>query len=292
MSTRLDTTSPHRMLPQTISSKLLPTDTESGLTKKEIAMKQLVKFFQNLLAAMFWAAITVAVFYHFFPKVYAVAAYSTGLLPVTQKIKEAAPDLYFAYQERLLEKGETLLKEKRDQLSANRGRVQEKLAEYQDKIKKIERLINQARAIYQANPAANEYRFIGKRYTPEAFSAQILVLGGQKKASEQAIAKLDHARTEIDKAWVAIAQKDSELSSDRARLETARILWETDHLLGDLRVETDLSDIEEMGDYTLRTVDELLKDAANLESAETAPAPTQAHEGLSPEALAILGITQ
>ena len=254
-------------------------------------MKQLVKFFQNLLAALFWAAITVAVFYNFFPKVYAVAAYGTGLLPVTQKIKDAAPDLYFAYQERMLEKAEGLLKQKRDQLSANRRRVQEKMAEYQEKIHKIQSLLNQARTVYQSNPNASAYLFIGKRYAPGEFSAQILVLDGQKKASEEAVAKLDRARTEIDKTWVAIAKKDSQLSADRARLETARILWETDHLLGDLRVDTDLSQIEKMGDYTLRTVDELLADAKAIET-KPAPATASAAESLSPEALAVLGIGQ
>jgi len=246
-------------------------------------MKIITTTFTALWSAIFIAALS----YYFFPAGYAFAAYQSGLLPVTERIKEASPSQWYDHQEGLLAQANEQLDQNRERLSANRGRLQKESALYRDKAEQAQALLKQASDLYQANPNAGVYRFIGKEYSPSSFSAQVVVLKGQLDAANESIAALERAQIKLEETWVTVAKKAAQVSADRTRLATARVLWDTKRILGSLEIDLDLGEIHELSRHDIRTVEELIDDAARIQPAAVATAPTQGN-GMTAEALAIL----
>jgi len=240
------------------------------------------------LFGLIWSVIIIgALSYYFFPAGYAFAAYHSGVLPVTDHIKQASPGLWYEYQELLLSQATEQLSQNRDRLSENRDRLQSEAAIYQDKAHQAQVLLAQARELYKTSPNAGSFRFIGKEYTPSAFSVQVVVLKGQLDAANQSIAALQGARVKLEDTWVMVAKKSAQLSADHTRLATARILWDTKRILGGLEIDVDLGEVREISRHDIRTVEELLEDAARIQPPSASPDVSQGND-LTAEAIAIL----
>lgn len=244
-------------------------------------------FFRNTFA-LIWAAVIIAgLSYRFFPAGYAYAAYNSGFLPVTEYVKEASPGLWFDHQESLLGRAAEQLNHNRDRLSENRARLQQEAATYQEQAKQAKRLLTRAKELHRRTPNAEQYSFIGKDYTPGNFSAQVVVLKGQLDAANQSVQALEQARVKLDETWMTVAKKTAQVSADKTRLATARILWDTKRILSSLELDLDLGAIEEISRHDIRTLEELMDDAARIPNAQPAVAQVQGNR-MTDEALAIL----
>lgn len=237
---------------------------------------------------LLWSLIIlIAGSYYLFPSGYAFAAYHSGLLPITPKIKAAAPDLWYNQQEALLTQANEQLKQNRSRLSENRDRINSEITHYQHKAKQAHELLLQANELYQQRPDAETYYFIGKDYAPGSFSAQVVVLKGQKDAADQAVAALEQARLKLDETWIKVAKKSSQLSADQTRLSTARILWNSKRVLSELDIELDVEEVKAISEHDIRTVEELIDDASRIQTPKTRLVSSDELK-LSSEALAIL----
>lgn len=245
------------------------------------------KVLRDTFAVIWMLVIIGGLVYHFFPAGYAYAAYHSGFLPVTVRIKESSPGLWFDYQESLLARAGEQLDRNRQRLSENRALLQKEAATYQEKAEQARRLLTKAKALYQTTPEAESFSFIGKAYTPGNFSAQIVVLKGQLDAANQSVEALDQARVKLDETWMTVAKKTAQVSADQTRLATARILWDTKRILGSLELDLDLGEIDQISQHDIRTLEELINDAAKVPASQPRVAQAQGKQ-MTDEALAIL----
>jgi hypothetical protein len=126
-------------------------------------MNYIIQLSRSLISAGIVGFVAVAGIYHFAPSAYAYAAYHIGPLPMTNKVKKASPDIWFQWQEERLEVANAELKGHRDDLSRSRVSIERKDADYQHKGRQVNELLVEARKLFQANPDAKEFYFVGKQ---------------------------------------------------------------------------------------------------------------------------------
>ncbi|MCV6590452.1 MAG: hypothetical protein OIF57_15730 [Marinobacterium sp.] len=240
------------------------------------------------IIGVFWAVgITLGALYVLWPQGYAMTAHYVEILPMTDKAKEAAPDIWLAHKEAMLKRADSQLKKTRDRLASNRKLTDRKIAEYRKQERRSKAMLAQARSIYNRDPAAKRFYFIGKDYSASSFSTQLQVIQSEMEAARESLRSLEHAKEQVNNAWATVAKKDAQLSADIARLSTARILLESQNLLGDLDITTDFDDLNAISEHDIRTIEELILDADKLPVRPVVPADV-GDTGLSEEAMRIL----
>jgi len=240
------------------------------------------------IIGFFWAlGITIGALYAFWPQGYAMVASHVEVLPITDKVKEAAPDVWLKQKEAKLKRAGSQLKKKRDRLASNRKLTDRKIAEYHKQEQRSKGMLAQARSLYNRDPAATRFYFIGKDYSASSFSTQLQVIQSELDAARASLRSLEHAKEQVNSTWATLAKKSAQLSADITSLSTARILWESQHLLGDLDITTDFEGLNAISEHDIRTIEELIMDAEKLPVRPVAPAAA-GDTGLSEEAMRIL----
>ncbi len=242
------------------------------------------------IVALTWSAsMATGAIYNFFPEAYAAVAYHSSVLPITEKVKKAAPSMWYRYQSARLNSASKSLSQSRRRMQQNRSEIEAKREQYQSQLDRSEQLLNAAKGIYSDQAGTNSYQFIGKRYTPGTFSAQVIVLNEQVNATRASLQALQKAGLKLDQVWSRVAKKEAQLSADKTRLATAQTMWDTQKLLSSFDMEFDLEGLDEItqtNEFELRTVEELLSDASHIRQRHDAAATPE--KQLSNEALAIL----
>ncbi len=250
-------------------------------------MNMITKPISQMIGLAWALGMTIGALYFFWPQAYAVTAYHSGFLPMTEKVKEVSPEVWFKYQENLLSNAEVTLTALRGRLSNNNSTIDKKSGEYRKQERASQALLDKATALYQKAPDASSFTFIGKEYTPASFSTQVVVLKSQLDGARESLRLLEQAKEKLSAAWIDVAKKDAQISADLSRVATARVLWDTQKLLSDLEISVDFDDLSTMSEHDIRTVEELIKDSERLPMQPSAT-DTSAAGGMSDEALKIL----
>jgi hypothetical protein len=224
--------------------------------------------------------------YQALPSAYGYVAFTMGL-PVTERIKQAAPEDYLAHQARRLHTAEASYNQNRAAVKQQRERIQAALAANEQPLAAARYWLAEARKAYQARPDSPAFDLAGKQYTPAQFGQQVVLLQDQVQAYEHAGRQLRESDGQLNHLEVDLVKAQSSLQADRVRLDSARLSWETRRVLDDfdldLALPADVADQVRTSDYILRSAQELSSDQATL-----APEGRQPDTGLSSEALAIL----
>jgi len=227
--------------------------------------------------------------FQFSPSVYASFAYKFGL-PITEDIKKANPGAFLSYQTKLLSQGERKMKGLRVRLDKQRRHLDVKIFDTQKEKAKVTKWLDKARSLYAENPNSNYLELAGKKYSKSTFGQQVILLERQRKALKQADKALQKALSNQQNTLMKLVEKETVLSSDRARLESAKVIWESQEILADMdfdiQIDLNFDNQVDVTDYLLRTATELSGDQETIDIPKEFGNSNQ----MSDEALAILNL--
>lgn len=247
-----------------------------------------MKIFTNLVSLIASVGIAVGTMYIYFPAAYAAVAGRVSFLPITQSIKNAAPDQEYARLLKQIRHAAVNLQRGRARLMQNRGDIEAMIREYTSRRQRAETLLNDARRTYQANPGAEVVNFANQPYTLHNFGIQIEVISRQSAAFDKSLKTLYQAHTKLNEMWTELAARESQLEADRAVIEAAIAANQAAYLIEGLDSETlsGYSNANRNLNRQLRTIAELVNDAESYKPLKFSGSST--HAGLSATAKQIL----